>query len=180
MWAYSHEKDQNTLKIEFLERKVVEQQCDILSLKENLYNTLKTLSEQFVELNNSFVEVVEKMKKLEHVKKEKDIVDRKTEQSVEVREKNICSMAKDNQSQSPQLQFKCEKCEYECPNKITFQKHCNTKHAEIEVDKESGFECLLCKDRLTTSEDFDEHVAEHLDEIENMDIASLTNGHDLF
>ena len=33
--------------------------------------------------------------------------------------------------------------------------------------------------RLTTSEDFNENVAEHLDEIENMDIASLTNDHDL-
>ena len=145
MWAYSHEKDQNTLKIELLERKVVEQQCDTLSLKENLYNTSKTLSEQFVELNNLFVEVVEKMKILELDKKEKDIADRKTKQSIEVREENICSMANDNQSQSPQLQFKCEKCEYECPNKITFQKHCNTKHAEVEVDNESGLEYSLRK-----------------------------------
>ena len=85
------------------------------------------------------------MKKLENVKKEKDIVDRKTEKSIEVREKNIFSMAKDNQIQSPQLQFKCEKCEYECPNKITFQKHCNTKHAEVEVDNESGLEYSLRK-----------------------------------
>ena len=33
---------------------------------------------------------------------------------------------------------------------------------------------------LTTSEDFNKHMAEHLDEIENMDIASLTNEDDVF
>ena len=34
--------------------------------------------------------------------------------------------------------------------------------------------------RLPTSEDFNKNVAEHLDQIENMNIASLTNGHDIF
>ena len=64
----------------------------------------------------------------------------------------------------------------------------NTKHAEkvIENDTElkvchsSEFECSLCKDRVNTNKELDQHIAEHIEEIENTDIESLTNGHDLF
>ena len=37
----------------------------------------------------------------------------------------------------------------------------------------------MSKDRLDTSEDYDQHIAEHLEEVENMDKESLTNEHDL-
>ena len=32
------------------------------------------------------------------------------------------------------------------------------------------YKCAFCKDRLDTTEDYDQHIAEHLEEIENMDI----------
>ena len=38
----------------------------------------------------------------------------------------------------------------------------------------------MCEDRLDTSEEYEQHIAEHLEEIEEIDIESLTNGHDLF
>ena len=36
-------------------------------------------------------------------------------------------------------------------------------------------ECALCKDRFNTSKDFEHHIAEHIEEIETMDIDSLKN-----
>ena len=41
-------------------------------------------------------------------------------------------------------------------------------------------ECPLCSDGFSTIAELNDHKAEHLEEIENMDVASLTNGHDVF
>ena len=82
--AYSHEKDESTIKIEFLERKIVELKCDIDELKKNSYTKTKTLSEQFCELNNSFVEVVKKVKRLEHDQRENRNEEARTELSQKV------------------------------------------------------------------------------------------------
>ena len=37
-----------------------------------------------------------------------------------------------------------------------------------------------CSDKFTTTEAFNKHKADHLKEIERMDVTSLTNGHDIF
>ena len=80
-----------------------------------------------------------------------------------------------------QLTFKCQHCEYENINKVTFQKHCNTKHASVYMGSDKyGPECTLCSDKFTTTEAFNEHKADHLKEIESMDVTSLPNGHDIF
>ena len=57
MFAYSHEKDQNTLKIEFLER------MWYFEFEVKPLQYIKNILELFVEFDNTFVEVVEKMKK---------------------------------------------------------------------------------------------------------------------
>ena len=82
-----------------------------------------------------------------------------------------------------ELKFKCQECSYECQNHVTLQKHCNTKHAwmatvtkRVAIDQECG----LCEDKFSTSEDFNQHIAEHIEEIKNISIENLTNGHDLF
>ena len=72
--------------------------------------------------------------------------------------------------------YKCEKCDFISNKEITMNKHKNTKH----VQKLSGKECSLCEDSFTTEMELKKHIDEHIDEIENLDIVSLTNGHDLF
>ena len=54
--------------------------------------------------------------------------------------------------------------------------HMNTKH----IQKFSENECSLCEDRFTSAKEFKKHIEEHIEEIETLDIASLSNGHDLF
>ena len=41
-------------------------------------------------------------------------------------------------------------------------------------------ECSLCEDIFGSEIEYKKHIEEHIEEIENIDIASLTNGHDLF
>ena len=50
--AYAHEKDQKTVKIEFLENKIVELKCDIVMLEKNFHNETELLSEQVAHMNN--------------------------------------------------------------------------------------------------------------------------------
>ena len=63
--SYAHEKDQKTVKIEFLERKIVELNADIVILKTSFHNENKILVEQVVEVNNSVSDILEKIKILE-------------------------------------------------------------------------------------------------------------------
>ena len=82
--------------------------------------------------------------------------------------------------------YMCDKCDFKTDKEITLTKHTNTKHAQHVVESNTElchtaeFECSLCKDRVDTNEDLEQHIAEHIEEIENMDIKRLTNGHDLF
>ena len=48
------------------------------------------------------------------------------------------------------------------------------------ISKECNSKCSLCEDRFQTDQEFKKHIAEHMEEIEVMDLASLTHGNDLF
>ena len=81
--------------------------------------------------------------------------------------------------------FKCNKCDFESNKEIILNKHTNTKHALKVAEKDTKYkasrnECSLCEDRFELDDDLEKHVDEHIQEIEGLDIASLTNGHDLF
>ena len=160
--AYAHEKDVKTVKIEFLESKIVELKADIIILEKNFCNENKILSEQVTQLNNSISNIYQKFEKTDNHKK---VIETKLSQ----------------QATGKMLNFRCHDCGYESGNKITFQKHCNTKHAaKHKSSVETNHKCSLCRDEFSTKEDLDNHKAEHLEEIESMDVASLTNGHDIF
>ena len=82
-----------------------------------------------------------------------------------------------------ELKFQCQHCSYECQNNVNLQKHANTKHAGMGTGSKDDYiryKCALCEDRLDTSKEYEQHIAEHIEEIEEMDIESLTNAHDLF
>ena len=84
--------------------------------------------------------------------------------------------------------FKCDQCNFKSNKEITLSKHINTKHAQQGTEditkhivcNSLEFECTLYKDRFNTRNDLDRHKSEHIEQIENIDIESLTNGHDIF
>ena len=41
-------------------------------------------------------------------------------------------------------------------------------------------ECSLCEDKFLSSDDYDNHVKEHLEEIKDIDFEYLKNGHEIF
>ena len=47
-------------------------------------------------------------------------------------------------------------------------------------DDSIKYKCALRDDRFDTSKEYEQHIAEHFEEIKEKDIESLTNGHDLF
>ena len=74
-----------------------------------------------------------------------------------------------------ELKFKCQQCSQ---NNVTLQKHSNTKHTGMVTgSKDSSIikKCALRDDRFDTSKEYEQHIAEHFEEIEEMDIESLTN-----
>ena len=86
---------------------------------------------------------------------------------------------------SNKLNFECQHCDFNCPSKVTLNKHMNTNHALKGSYKEceaiqSISKCSLCEDKFKSLEEFRSHIQEHLDEIEGINIPSLTNEHDLF
>ena len=107
-----------------------------------------------------------------------------TADETDQKHKKIASNTKESiNNKCIELKFKCQECRYECQNNVTLQKHWNTKHACMAtVTKGDTIDqvCGLCEDKFSTTEDFNEHIAEHIEEIENISIESLTNGHDLF
>ena len=76
---------------------------------------------------------------------------------------------------------KSPKCEYECEKKVTLSKHINTKHKGINSNARlCNSKCSLCEDTFENKNEFEEHIKDHMDEIEGLDITTLTNNHDMF
>ena len=44
----------------------------------------------------------------------------------------------------------------------------------------SKSKCSICDDKFVTKAEYQKHKEEHIEEIEGLDISTLTNGHDLF
>ena len=77
--------------------------------------------------------------------------------------------------------MKCPKCEYECKKKVILSKHMNTEHRSIHSNAQvRNSKCSLCEDTFESKSEFEEHIKDHMDEIEGLDITTLTNNHDMF
>ena len=76
--------------------------------------------------------------------------------------------------------FKCQQCDFVCSKNETLMKHTNTKHGDKTKTDMSKSKCSICDDKFETKADFQKHKEEHMEEIEGLDISTLTNGHDLF
>ena len=75
----------------------------------------------------------------------------------------------------------CQKCEL-LDNHIN-ELHNNKSSFIKEAPKVSepyDHECSLCEDKFSTQEDYDDHVNEHIQEINQMDIDTLKGSHDIF
>ena len=95
--------------------------------------------------------------------------------TIELKDMNH-SISKKRCTKIPQENFKCDKCDFISNKEITMNKHMNTKH----IQKFSENECSLCEDRFTSVTELKKHIDEHIEEIETIDIASLSNAHDFF
>ena len=40
--------------------------------------------------------------------------------------------------------------------------------------------CSLCDEKFNMIKEYEEHIQEHKDEIEDLDVTAITNGHELF
>ena len=70
--------------------------------------------------------------------------------------------------------YMCDQCDFKTDKEITLTKHTNTKHAQnvaesnTELCHTAKFECSFCKDRVHPNEDLEQHIGEHIEEIDNM------------
>ena len=196
--AYSHEKEGNNLKIEVLSNQVAVLKLEIEEIiktsNDKLETERKLNSDQFTKLINTIADLALKIKLIEdngtvtEIHKEA-MVDNMNEKVDEGKLNNNTKKVKEVSSTTVNKEdFKCDKCNFKSNKEITLSKHINTKHAQKGLEDATKhtacnsleFECTLCKDRFNTRNDLDRHKAEHIEEIENIDIESLTNGHDMF
>ena len=81
------------------------------------------------------------------------------------------------------IRFKWDECEFKCKNEITLRRHVNTKNAaKTTNDGDIDFsvydsECSLCDYKFNTAQDFINHIKGYMDEIEELDLDLLKNGH---
>ena len=79
-------------------------------------------------------------------------------------------------AESQKNKLKSDKCNFISKKKVTMSKQKNTKHTqEVSLN-----ECSLCEHCFGSETEYKKHIDEHIEEIENINIASFTNGHDLF
>ena len=120
-----------------------------------------------------------------------DIKDDTTESSEDKSNINVKKMASNKENiyisstENKKLNFKCKHCDFYCPSKVTINKHTNTRHAVKVPNKECeatecNLKCSLCEHKFKSLAEFRSHIKKHLDEIEGMDIPSLSNEYDLF
>ena len=75
-----------------------------------------------------------------------------------------------------QQEFKCGECDYMCSKESITKKHVNTIHKSQDQDhKTIGSQFSNCNEKFNTSQDFKDHVKEHLAEIQKMNIDYLKN-----
>ena len=87
---------------------------------------------------------------------------------------------KGSSSDKEKVNFQCHHYDFECENKVTLNKHTNTKHALNESDKEFAVsynksECSLCDDNFQSAAEFRSHIKDHMEEIENMGHSEFQN-----
>ena len=189
--AYLHVKEGNIIKIEDLEKQVSALTQEMVELK-------KTNHEMVIEHSNNIAVILERLKILEqgqkeHTERYTSWKERPVEQTADMDIKKDAAENKtetintsfDTNNTIPKEDFNCDQCNFKSNTIISLNKHTNTKHAkkveesDIEV-KICNSECSLCEDRFSSELELKKHKDEHIEEIEGLDIASLTNEHDLF
>ena len=172
--AYSHVKEGNTLKIEILENQVTALKHEIEEIKKICQEKLDHVAERLQIIEQKHSKQSEEDSTLDETPPE--VANEKEKNISIVVETDTRNETKVNGAESEPEKLKCNKCNFISNKKITMNKHKNTKH----TPDVSQNECSLCEDIFGSEIEYKKHIEEHIEEIENIDIASLTNGHDLF
>ena len=77
--------------------------------------------------------------------------------------------------------YKCNQCNFKGKNKVTLNKHMNTKHGDSEKKENvNELNCIFCEKKFVYKNYLEEHISEHLEEIKEINIESLKSGHDIY
>lgn len=91
----------------------------------------------------------------------------------------------DKISDSKAHEHQCNMCDFKGKTQVTLKKHMNIKHGVKKSIDGSNYnntelECSLCDDKFHSISELQEHIGEHLEDIEELDIQSLLNEGDMF
>ena len=119
--AYLHVPDENSNKLDKLEKEVVELRETVIKLSKSCDQLKLELSQCKCDKNKKMNEDIEQLK--ESVKQLAKACQQKTvNNKLEVSKKTKTKDARKAKG------FHCNKCDYECINEMTLKKHTNTKH----------------------------------------------------
>ena len=192
--AYLHENSGSNPCLKLLEKDIAGLKSEIDQLKvvnKKLNNSIKNINEQ---LSTTFSIVFERINNLE-----KELEEQKSKESVIEKispeaQANSLSKVKPmkntavikktvNDKSKKSQEHKCNQCDFKGKSTVILNKHMNTKHYVNETNDKgtmNDVECSLCDYKVSSINMFQEHISEHLEEIEVIDIDTLTNDEDMF
>ena len=105
--------------------------------------------------------------------------------------KKEATLNKHKNTKHPDVSYKCDRCGTTFLSKDKMESHIVLNHnkdqeklsgslSENDVSISCVQECSLCEDKFVTKKEFKIHVANHLSEIQDIDVEHLKSGHEIF
>ena len=192
--AYRHINNRTNTKIEGLENAVLELRLEIVKLGNNIIEDcsqkigfldrdIKALRYDINQLSKNIKSTELLLNKLNEKETwESPDINKKpvTMKITTARKETMKNIIDANSGESQKHDFQCHQCDFVCLKNETLMKHINTKHGDQIETKVSKSKCSICDDKFVTKAEYQKHKEEHIEEIEGLDISTLTNGHNLF
>ena len=169
--AFSHPERKHLNSFENIKEEVKQIKYEIQELKTNTARVTKELFEmqyeEIIQLKQQIVNLSNNMSEMM------------------CRIMNIETKSSSESNSKMKNKFSCDQCQYECSKELTLKKHMNTKHGDTEMQDKiettvCDLECSHCEDTFISTKELRDHIEEHLEEVQNIDIEYLKNGHESF
>ena len=180
--------NQNSQKYD--EKKIAGLERELQTLKEDVSNltiSIKTTEKLVKDLSTKYKATKDRATMKEGEKIQKcDICDYKCKKTV--------TLNKHINTKHPRIGVKCDKRQKTLQRKENIEQHKESEYksnieskADIETENDTQndiktdiSECSICEDKFLTEEEYTHHIQEHLEEIKDIDIEFLKNGHEIF
>ena len=206
--AYLHVQDGNITHIDELGKEIVELKENVKDLSKLVKSLNERERRMDIEVKILKESLVNMTKTCEELRVETKKIIKEMDNKVLHNPKTNITDSEFQSKKKTELLHQFNECDYTASKEITMKEHFNSKHYNTvncqkcelldnhinehhnnkssfiketpKVSEPDNHECSLCEDEFSTREDYDEHMNEHIQEINQIDIETLKSSHDIF